>query len=394
MIDRQRHVSYIFFLALLVTLTTAHADRITLRGTEQPLPSGDVQHIERGQVAFLDEQGRMMRLDAQRIQRIDFDGFPELAAAEDALADGDLDRGLLLMLQAKLNARNETQRLWMHLRLAQEHEARGELIEASGHLAAVIRLDSDSAWRRLEPLDRPMPTDIHAVVEARESIRRARTVTRDAQLRSMLDRMLERVEAVYEEAQDERDAPVRSAIAETISGYSVEHVRDGRLLRPGEQLDSDDTPDEQRAHDADRERPQDRADRRPAADAETLGQEQIEALIENESWDEALAACKAVAASPGNRDLAAFLHQYGRVLLAHDRPRDAALQFMRGAIHHSDSPAAVLCLIETAVVYRDTLNNPEAARRLADRATEKLTDDHPDDVRQRLRELRESLTEE
>ena len=96
--------------------------------------------------------------------------------------------------------------------------------------------------------------------------------------------------------------------------------------------------------------------------------EAIDRLLERDQFKAALEACRRVGTRPGNRDLSRLLFQYGRAYRGAGQPRDALVMFVRCAVLYPDSVDAPAALMETALIYRDVIGQPDTARRLLEHA--------------------------
>ena len=90
----------------------------------------------------------------------------------------------------------------------------------------------------------------------------------------------------------------------------------------------------------------------------------IDRLLAANRAAEAVALCQDIEKSPGERDLARFLYQYGKSLSLAGRKPEAAVMLTRCAVLYPDSPDAGPALIETAIIYRDEYHKPAVGRRL------------------------------
>ncbi|MHC4991778.1 MAG: tetratricopeptide repeat protein [Planctomycetota bacterium] len=350
-------------LALATTLLLAlagpfvHADTITIA---RPSTGGEatgrrvvancrILAIGGGHVHYRDDHGQRQRRSLTDVRTLSFDDLSRLDEAELALASGRADEGLMLMLQALLTSGTERQQLWVHARLAQVHDSRGEYVCAARHAASVWRLDGDPSWLRLEP--RAVPAALvspePAVAEAAAVLSGTRATLSDPLLRSALDRMLARIARF---GRGGAAAPV-STSDRTVSGIDRAEVL-AYVPATGP-----------RAVAQDPSAPGGGRGPLPSTDS-------IARLVESGQHEAAIAGCAAVLAAPGDRDVVRLLHLQGRALEGAGRRRDAALAYLRVAILFPGSPLAPESLISAAGIYREEFANRDASRRLLDRAVE------------------------
>ncbi|MHC5023648.1 MAG: tetratricopeptide repeat protein [Planctomycetota bacterium] len=359
------------WIGVLTLGRAAVADSVTLVGSSIPLRGCEIQAIQGGRVHFTDAGGRRQRRALEEIDGLGFDDLPALDDAEIARREADYPRALRGYLVACAGADRDVARLWTHVRLAQTHDVLGQFVQAAGHAAVVFQATDDPTWRMLVPRSEP---DEPTYAAAHESItwidQAARRVT-DRQLLRLLAELRLRVATVHAKLASSHDGPI-PAPGSTISGIPVERILagefDGSVARG---------PSEPPAPPATTPAPPTVTPVTPPATepAETTGTspDAIDRLLAEQRWAEALAACARVEASPGRRDLAEFLHQYGRALDGGGRPRDAAVMWTRCAVHFEASPAGLESLLEVARLYRDEFDRPGTARRLLERVILRAT---------------------
>lgn len=336
-----------------------------------------IQAIRGGQLYFQDARSGFVSAEVAAIRTIAFTGLPEFDLGERAFLRGDMNDALAPFLRAYFTTTSEPARLWMHARLARIHRERGELVEAAGHLAQLWLIDPAPAWVALAPeTGAEFPSaGFASIVEARRALERLVRRELDPAVKGVVDRLVERVESLYAAASSANAGP-EPREGSTLSGYARTEIArpDWRPADPSSAAPGGAT-DPSRSSEAGSAplptpapvpvpapgRAENNADGAESAGA-------IEALLEVGSFREALDRCERAARAPGNRDLARFLHQYGRALTGAGKPRDAAVRFMQCAVLYDDSVYAPASLLETARIHRDTFNQPETADRLLERA--------------------------
>ncbi|MDY7108703.1 MAG: hypothetical protein SYC29_08705 [Planctomycetota bacterium] len=353
---------FIAMLLLLLAAAGAAGDTVTLRGTTIPLPGCEIQDIRHGRLYFSDSRGRRQWRDLDEVAALGFEELPNLDEAERLLAAGQSDAALARFLQSMLEADGELETLWLRVRLARVHDARGEYVQAAGHTAAVFMLRDEPSWRRLEPVSRPDRPSYPAAREAVLLLQQADRTVSDPQLAAVVDRLLEAVRPIAAELEAGWDGPPIER-GSTISGYPIERIR-------GEAFDLAAEPNAAGAGETDAAPPGEIADHSSPGAASGDSAEAIDALLDAGRAADARIVCQRVAQRPGNRSLGRFLHQYGRALAGVGRRRDAAVMFMRGALLYDASASAAPSLVEAALIHRDVFRNRPAARRLAERARE------------------------
>ncbi len=376
--------------ALLASSRAATADTVTLRGSAIPLRSCVVQDLKSGRLYFRGGGNLRQHREIDEVVALGFTGLPALDEAERLLRENDLDGGLAKMLEALVAADAEVERLWIHIRLAQIHDQRNELVPAAGHAAAVFLLRDEAYWQRLAPRSTNTWASYPAAVEAMTRLEEAKRSVRNRSLLRVVGRLIATI------------APVRDALAgtweggavapgTTESGFLIDRIRAGEarpempvlIEAPDDLLPAPTAPELPPAGGGparvgtrspvpapERARPPSSptGSRAPEPGSASDDPDAVDAALAAGREAEALAMCERIAARPGDRDLDRFLHQYGRTLRAADRPGDAAVMFMRVVVLFDESPYAVSALLDTAVICRDTFANAAAAARLTRRA--------------------------
>lgn len=372
-------------LLLLAGPAAVQADTITLRGSSIGMRGVVIEDVRSGRVFYRDQRGRRHWRELDEVDTIGFDDLPALDRAETQFGDGDTDAALASMLQALVSTDDELRRLWVHVRLLRLHVAREETVAAASHFASVAQLREDPWWRFVEP-NAPMTTTRLAVTaEAERRLDAAARTVETAELRAVVCRLRERLRPVHEAAKKNGGS---APTGETYSGYTLDAIRagvNGSTPAPGEATtaarsaspaprpavpapDAKTPPPRPSAGSATRDDPP--SPRSTAARSSASGDslDALEALFDAGDTAGAIAACERIAADPGRRSLSRFLYQYGRALLLDDRPRDAAVMFLRCALLYEDDDEAAPSLIAAAWIHLDRLDRPRAARRLLDRA--------------------------
>lgn len=360
----------------------ACADSITLVGSTIPMRDCRIQAVEGGRVHFVDPRGRRQLRDLENVAALGFDDLPALDEAEAALAAGDLDGALRGLLAAKVRTDRPIEHLWLRVRLARVHDLRGEYVQAAGHAAAAFLLSDDASWQRLVPVCPVDEPTYAAALEAHRFLAEARRKVRSRELRGQIDRMMEQVEPVLTGLAAAYDGPP-VAVGSTVSGLAVADVEAGRIeiRRIGHASKPETSAPEEPAPIDAAPKPATTPDPEPDAGS-------VEALLAAGRYAEAVARCRAIAADPGDRDLASFLLDYGRALAGAGRTDDAAIMLTRCALLHRDTAAGQWALIETARLYRDRYDRPATARRLLERVLDgAATIDQPDLIARARAEL-------
>jgi hypothetical protein len=196
------------------------------------------------------------------------------------------------------------------------------------------------------------------------NLREAKRAVASPEALVVIDRLIEQVTPLYHAARAVSSGPAWTP-GDTLSGISIDELL-GRTSPPPEGETAASTETERDAPPSPSTSGSGGGSGPDSADAMT-------ALIEAGRTGEALAICQRLAPRPGPRSLSRFLYQYGRCLEAEDRPRDAALMYMRCAILYDQSAWAAPSLIATAEIYRREFKTPATARRLLTRAIEFAT---------------------
>jgi hypothetical protein len=351
-------------------LTPAQADTLTFSGTSIPLRGCQIVAIQKGRVTYTDARGQRLQRNLDQISQLGFAGLESLDRAEEAITAGDYPQGTRWLLKAMLEATSDMQRLWLHARLARVHELQGQFVAAAGHVARLLVLDDGTNWLVLEPTseaDAPSPATLR---EAYDALVQADRRVRQPQLAEVIDRLMTKVEPLWAAL-----PPGTASGPATISGLTRQQILDA--------FSSEAAPDSTSLIEAPIDAPS-----LPAADDDA---ESLDALLEARRFTEALALCERLEAAPDDRSLSRFLYQYGRALLGVDRPRDAAIMFMRCAILYPRSTFAVDCLIDAAIVHRDLVGDRAAARRLLEHAAVVAEAQGRPEAAQRARALRDEL---
>lgn len=347
-----RGMSLALLFVLLMPALSAHADRITMRGTSIPLPDSRIERIVGGYVHHVDSQGRPRAIELHNIAAISFDRLPELDEAEGAFAEGNHEKAVLRFLQALLKADTNEQRIWVRSRLVRVHDAMEQYPEAASHLASILLMEEHPFWRGYEPLREPADPSYASVVEALDRLREAQRASRHPNVLAMVRRIIDKLEPIQRKLNETHDAEAIQP-GRTVSGYEIDQIRRGKLVRPV-------TATPQQKNGAEAELSEENLDPKSPAG--------IEAMLRREQWRSAVETCRNVAQDPGDRDLAEFLHQYGRALAGVGEHEDAAVMFTRCTILFPGTSQALASLIETAIIYRDGFGNAATAKRLLERA--------------------------
>lgn len=291
------------------------------------------------------------------------------------------------------------QRLWIHARLARAHDIRSEYAQSCSHAAAVFLLEEHIVWRDMEPIREPVgDPPFAAVAEARHMLREAQGRITHRDLSQAITRMAQRIERMHEEMRVGYDGPPVQPRT-TWSGISIDRILVGDIeVSPA----ADETaepepppaPEVPTAPAPALEREAAPEDESAIAESAGRSAEDIDRMLTDGRFDEVLERCRRIERNMRNYDVARFLHQYGRALVGVERYDDAAVMFTRCAILYPTSEYAPAALIETAIIYRDHYHQPRTALRLLDRSAERLSDDSPAAVRDRIERLRSEIVRE
>ena len=136
-----------------------------------------------------------------------------------AAVTGERDEALVKFLQAMHAADEDIERVWIHRRLAQVHDARGEFVQSAGHAAAAVAFDPTLAWRPLlEPRSQPDTPAWPAAAESLHRLQQSRAAVRDQTLRRTIDDLINIVQATEQRARRAYTGPEIDSKA-TISGW-------------------------------------------------------------------------------------------------------------------------------------------------------------------------------
>ncbi len=353
-----------FLVSALLFASHAAADTITFTGTGIAMRGCKVQAVQGGQVSYTDPNGQRQRRPLEQIEAIGFDGLPQLDQAETALADQHLEEAVWPLLRALLAAQSDLQRVWIHMRLSQVHDLRGEYVQAAGHAAEVFALSDDVAWKSLRPVSPVNTPTFAAASEALESLQSAARKVKSAELQREIETMTRLVQGV------------QSKLAATYAGPAIERGSTISGFARADIAANDKQPPAGASGAVTAAAPPPSATRpvgAPAANTPVVRDEDssdprsagaIDRLLAANRAAEAVTLCQEIEKNPGERDLARFLYQYGKALSLAGRKSEAAVMLTRCAVLYGDSPDAGPALIETAVIYRDEFHKPDVGRRL------------------------------
>jgi tetratricopeptide (TPR) repeat protein len=344
---------------MLLVVGSVMADTVTRRGASFTLRDCSVQMIAHGKVHYIGPAGQPRSEPHQEIATIGFDGVPALDKAEQHLQANDLNNARSDLLKAYLQANNDTQRLWIHSRLALLHDLRGEYVPAARHFAGVLVLDPHVSWLDLAPISEPAEASHPAMREGLQALRRAGKAAQNQRLGDVINDMIKTIEPMYRRRDVDYDGP-RFEPGETLSGVPIEDIlRDRSNTSEANPSQSD---DETRRNQRKAQTSSSTSTDDPAA--------HIDALLDAGQFNEALARCKKLAKDPSGYPIPRLLYQYGRTLRGANRPRDAAVQFTRCAIHFPQSRFAALSLLAASEIHVSEFEDPRTAQRLLHRARE------------------------
>jgi tetratricopeptide (TPR) repeat protein len=375
------HLASVTVLLTLVFAVATAADSITFTGTTIALRNCRVQSLQGGRMVYLDAAGQRQHRSLDDVAILLFDDLEALDAAEEMIAQRDLAAGVRGLMQALVAADRDLVRLWIRSRLAKIHDARQEFVQAAGHAAAAMAMSDDAYWARLEPVSEPSePSDptYPAAKEAMDHLRQAAHSVKSASLKASVNRMVKAVQPIHDRLAAAYDGPPIEP-GTTVSGISTT-----ALTGEADQASGDEsTPSAATApRPGSAPAPAPRSDPTrpspptppgapvPVAPHEATSAASIDVLLREKRFTEALAACERAAVDPGERDLPHFLYQYGEALRAAGKHNDAAVMFVRCGILYPSSEDAAASMLRAAIIHRDALRDPVAARRLLQRAVE------------------------
>ena len=309
------------------------------------------------------------RRPLEQVEALGFDGLPELDQAEAAISQQDLASGLWPLLKAALRAQGDVQRIWVHARLAQVHDLRGEYVQAAGHVAEVFMISDDVAWRSHKPVSPVNTPTYSAAHEAMENLEAAARRVKSTELQREIETMTRLVQSVHARLAAEYKGPAIQR-GSTISGFSREIVAssdkqpaDGAAVASQSPVAA--TPATTREAAPAQPTTSPPATAADSSDPRSPGA--IDQLLSVNKASEAVKVCEEIEKNPGDRDLAHFLYQYGKALSQANRKADAAVMLTRCAILYPDSDDAGAALIETALIYRDEFHRADVGRRLLEK---------------------------
>ena len=360
--------TFVAVMTLASSPRVASADTITFTGTGIALRGCKIVGVQGGQVAYSDPNGQRQRRPLEQVEALGFDGLPELDQAEAALSQQDVAGGLWPLLKAALRAQSDVQRIWVHARLAQVHDLRGEYVQAAGHAAEVFMLSDDVAWKSLRPVSSVNTPTYPAAHEAMDSLEAAARRVKSVELQREIETMTRLVQGVHARLAAEYKGPAIER-GSTISGFSRELVASSDKQPPEgaaavAQPPASANPATTRSTTAAQPAPP------PAATADSSDPRSpgaIDQLLAASKASDAVKVCEDIEKNPGDRDLAHFLYQYGKALSQANRKADAAVMLTRCAILYPDADDAGAALIETALIYRDEFRRADVGRRLLEK---------------------------
>jgi hypothetical protein len=335
---------------LALATVSARADTVSAGGTVSENVS--VQTIRAGKLFFIDAAGALAQAPIEAVEWIQFDGLIDLESAQRAMLGDEWEEALPKLLLAMQKAEGDAQELWIHAKLAETHGQLGDFIEAAGHAAAVLDIDPSPVWLSLVPRGELNEPTFYSTGEAMYFLKRAQREAIDGDVSAALAELTARIEPLAEEIA--RDDARQYRPGSTISGILIRDI--ARPLAPRETGNGGNSAP-----------PSDRAAPQPGRPAERSGPESpaaIAGLLADGEYLAARAICERVAESPGARDLAQFLHQYGQALAGTASYDDAAVRYMQCAIEFPDTSYATWSLIETAVIHNDFYKKLDTAERL------------------------------
>lgn len=262
------------------------------------------------------------------------DAMPALQKAEDAAAEQHLDEAMTQLDAALKQASEPWQKSWVHYRRTRILNDAGHYTPACGSWATLLLTSIEPCWVDVMPACKPDHPD------------EATKIAVLAQLNKALDQSEE--ESV---ARDMIDLAIR-----TISDIDTSEAAPAVEVPADENVAPSAAPKD------------DEIIAKPHASATHTIADEIDAMLAAGRTDEARREIEKWVANTRQYPLERLLYQYGQVLAAQGKPRDAAVRFMQCAILFSDSSLAAPSLFETARLYAGPLNEVPTARRLLERA--------------------------
>jgi len=362
--------------ALVLNAMTAGAvaDAIYLRGAALPIRPCRVEDLQHGRVYYTQGGTRREWRELEEVERIDLDALPQLASAEDSVAQGAGQSAIRQMAAVLVRADTEIERLWCRVRLIRLHVQMKEPIAAAAHAAELFRLRDDPAWRHVAPsadlVESAAVPDVPGPVaaEAKRAVAAALRTVRQSELVSRL-RAYERALAIW---------PVPSAREETISGIPLAELapsseRAPNTAGPGSTRTAPRAVTPQRPSPAAPAAPDSRAaplERDPAI-AEALEVELSAIEKQFDAGDVAAASARMDRlGSTLPEDHPSVLYLRGRAFESAGRPGAALLRYTRCGLVYPRTRHAIQALLGAARIYAGALGDRASALRLIDRAEE------------------------
>ncbi|MGI9014030.1 MAG: tetratricopeptide repeat protein [Phycisphaerales bacterium] len=384
-----------FLVALLLQVAAGASpvlcDEIVTNATPAVrIESANVQTIRSGSIYYLSAAGGLETIAVADVASIIFPSHEtQLRDVARLRAAGDLDAAVVKLMTVVRDDTSPVHKLWLHAELAMLHQELGENIEAAGHFAYVAETDDDPVWLRLAPesVDVTRAT-FHTAGEAVYYLRKAERKADEPATLERIQLLLSQIEPAYEKfSADGRSYRGGS----TISGVMLADVGTPRPERqlepPPAQPSGDDTP-----NDTDDVGTQ-ATPGQPRQTGSPDSPEAIDALLEAGSFTQAVQVCRRLLQSPGDRDIAQFLYQYGTALRGAGQQLDAAVMLARCAIERPGSRYAPRAWIEVALIYRDVFHKPAKARTLLELAAREADAMGDAETAERARALAKELND-
>ena len=341
-----KRLALIFALSW-VTVAATHADEVLLGRI--PISGVTVRGVEGCEVIYT-MSGSPTNRPADRVI-LHLDAMPALERAEVAAAEQRPDEAMTLLDEALGQAREPWQKLWVNYRRTRLLTSAGRYTQACGSWATLLLTSVDPCWVDAMPACPPDHPD-----EATKSTTLAQLNKALAQFKeeSVASDMIALAIRTISDLDTSKAAPTGEAPAE-------------EDVSPGEAPGNDESP------------------ATPQAAATRTIADDIDAMLAAGRTDHARQEIEKWVADTRQYPLDRLLYQYGRVLAAQGKPRDAAVRFMQCAILYGESSFAAASLFETARLYAGPLSDPAAARSLLQRAGSAADPDRQADLLEKIR---------
>ncbi|MBL1217811.1 MAG: hypothetical protein D8M59_09985 [Planctomycetes bacterium] len=344
-----------------------------------PIVNIEIVDISEGEITYL--LGSAERHRPIETCVITLTAVPALTDAEAAWGDGRSDEAITAWRAAADSAELAWQKAWVLFRLSIALDFVGRYTEGAAAWAELILIQPDSYWALAAPVGLPDHPNAALKAQALAMLERARAEVENTRLRPLISELITTIAALEEapeesgESEDGRDAA---------DDGPEEHPpeTDDVVIEP-EQNEETNQPVVQEP--ADRPQPVEQAGtidpswqrvmdevlhaacaQRPTNEAS----QQVQLLMRQGQWEDALGALEEVARNPGTYPLDRLLFEYGWVLSEVGETRVASVRLLQCAILFESSPYAQWSLLRGAWVYRYQVRDTKTADLLLQMAEE------------------------